>query len=115
MPVKGGRAGESREAKLRSAPDTGVLLPAGSWGFTGSITIRGAPTMGYRIATLFGAVAVAGLMASGCATEKYVDDRVAELTTKIDGVSGQVASVSARVDQNSNQLAQLSGRMDSQL
>src|SRR4051812_33503769 len=68
--------------------------------------------MGYRFATLFGTIAMAGLMASGCATEKYVDDRVAELATKIDGVSSQVAAVSTRVEAVGGRVEQVNGRVD---
>jgi outer membrane protein OmpA-like peptidoglycan-associated protein len=68
--------------------------------------------MGYRVAGFFGAVAVAGLMASGCATEKYVDDRVAELSSKIDGVSSQVAQVSSKVDQVGGRVEQVNAKVD---
>ena len=59
----------------------------------------------YKGICLVAALSVAGLTMSACATEEYVDQKVAVVDTKVDGVS-------AHVDQIGSQLQALSGRVD---
>jgi outer membrane protein OmpA-like peptidoglycan-associated protein len=54
------------------------------------------------------AVVASGLALSGCATEKYVDENIAVVNSRIDGVDSKVNALSGRVDQvaGSTQAAQ---------
>ncbi len=45
------------------------------------------------------AVVAGGLALSGCATEKYVDDHIAAVNSRIDGVDSKVTALSGRVDE----------------
>lgn len=45
------------------------------------------------------AVVASGLALSGCATEKYVDEHIAAVNSRIDGVDSKVNALSGRVDQ----------------
>ena len=56
--------------------------------------------MGRYLSGVTAAIAVAsGLALSGCATEAYVDEHVAAVNTRVDGVDSKVTALSGRVDE----------------
>jgi peptidoglycan-associated lipoprotein len=56
--------------------------------------------MGRYLSGITAAVAVAGGLAlSGCATEAYVDEHVAAVNARVDGVDSKVTALSGRVDE----------------
>ncbi|MEM9554791.1 MAG: OmpA family protein [Acidobacteriota bacterium] len=67
------------------------------------------PTARHRLVVL---VALGGLAASGCVTEKkmqtYVEDRVTPVETRVDGVESQVEANQTRIDEQQEQLADVS-------
>jgi peptidoglycan-associated lipoprotein len=54
------------------------------------------------------AVVMSGLALSGCATEKYVDEHIAVVNSRVDALDGKVNALSSRVDgvETSTQAAQ---------
>jgi outer membrane protein OmpA-like peptidoglycan-associated protein len=55
---------------------------------------------------------IAGFGLSGCATEKYVDEHIAAVNTRIDGVDSKVEALNGQVGALNGQVATLNGRMD---
>ena len=55
-----------------------------------------------------GAMVLGALSLGGCATEKYVNKQVGQVSTRVDDVSGKVADVSAKVNDHDAKLANLS-------
>jgi outer membrane protein OmpA-like peptidoglycan-associated protein len=54
---------------------------------------------------LFSVAAATGLLLSGCATEKYVDEQVAAVNTRVEALGGRVGALESRV-------GELGGRID---
>ena len=56
---------------------------------------------------MVGAALAAAFAVTGCATEKYVNEKVGAVDTHVNAVSGQVSDVSARVSDHDTKLANL--------
>lgn len=63
------------------------------------------------------AAAAAGLLMSGCATKDYVDEQIAAVNGKIDGLNsqlgGQIAQMNSRIDANASAAQAAQTRADS--
>jgi peptidoglycan-associated lipoprotein len=58
--------------------------------------------------TMIAGAMVLGLVSlGGCATKKFVNEQVGQVSTRVDNVSGQVADVSAKVSDHDTKLASL--------
>jgi outer membrane murein-binding lipoprotein Lpp len=53
------------------------------------------------------AVAVAGLLVSGCATKKYVGREVGEVNEKVDALSAEVEKTQERVQRNETRISEV--------
>lgn len=58
------------------------------------------------------AVAAAGLLVSGCATQEYVDEQIAAVNGRIESVNGQVGQLASRVDTNAASAQKAQARAD---
>jgi peptidoglycan-associated lipoprotein len=55
---------------------------------------------------------LAGVLASGCATKRYVTREVGEVGTKVDGLSGQMEATQERVKRNEQRIDETGARAD---